>query len=63
MGGSIANSPALAYVPGTQTQFLLLVEGHPSIYSNNIFGMAGWDKYSTVGGATPSDPALAVYFY
>jgi len=61
MGGSIANSPALAYISGTQTQFLLLVEGNPSknLYSNTIFGLAGWDKYSSVGGATNSDPALS----
>jgi hypothetical protein len=56
-GGSISNSPALAYVPGSAAQFLLLVEGYPSIYSNTVTGST-WTGYYSVGGATNSDPAL-----
>ena len=59
-GGSIANSPALAYVPGSSAQFLLLVQGNPSnnLYSNTVTGST-WGTYSSVSGATNSDPALA----
>jgi hypothetical protein len=58
-GGAIANSPALAYVPGSVGQFLLLVEGYPSnnLYSNTVVGVI-WGGYSSVSGATNSDPAL-----
>ena len=58
-GGSIANSPALAYVPGSSAQFLLLVEGSSNnkLYSNTVTGST-WGAYSSVGGATNSDPAL-----
>jgi hypothetical protein len=56
-GGMIANSPALAYIPGSSGEFLLLVEGYPSIYANTVTGST-WNGYSTVGGATNSDPAL-----
>jgi len=58
-GGSISNSPALAYVPTGSGQFLLLVEGNPSskLYSNTVTGST-WSGYSSVGGATNSDPAL-----
>jgi hypothetical protein len=62
-GGSISNSPALAYVPGMlPNQFLLLVEGSsPShnLYSNTVTASGStWSTYSSVGGATISDPAL-----
>jgi hypothetical protein len=56
-GGSITNRPALAYVQGSSAQFLLLVQGYPSIYSNTVTG-SSWGGYSTVGGATNSDPQL-----
>jgi hypothetical protein len=58
-GGSIANSPALAYVPGSSAEFLLLVEGNPSetLYSNTVTGST-WTGYVSVGGATSSTPAL-----
>ena len=58
-GGSIANSPALAYIPGTAAQFLLLVEGYSNnnLYSNTVTG-ATWGTWMGVGGATNSDPAL-----
>jgi hypothetical protein len=60
-GGSITNSPALAYVPGTSgisTEFLLLVQGNPSntLYSNTA--AISWGAYSSLGGATNSAPAL-----
>ena len=60
-GGSISNSPALAYVPATSAQFLLLVEGYPSsnLYSNTVAYPSTWGAYSSVSGATNSDPALA----
>jgi hypothetical protein len=58
-GGSITNSPALAYVPGSSAQFLLLVQGSSNnkLYSNTVTGST-WSTYSSVGGATNSDPAL-----
>jgi hypothetical protein len=57
-GGSITNSPALAYVPGSSAQFLLLVEGSSNkLYSNTVTGST-WGTWGSVGGATNSDPAL-----
>ncbi len=58
-GGAIYGSPALAYVPGSSGQFLLLVEGGGhNLYSNTVTGST-WGTYSSVdSGATPSDPAL-----
>jgi hypothetical protein len=58
-GGSISNSPALAYVPGSSAEFLLLVEGNPSetLYSNTVTGST-WTGYVSVGGATLTTPAL-----
>jgi len=58
-GGSISNSPALAYVANGGEDFLLLVQGNPSsnLYANTVTGST-WTGYSSVGGATNSDPAL-----
>jgi hypothetical protein len=58
-GGSISNSPALAYVPGSSAEFLLLVEGNPSnaLYSNTVTSST-WTGYVSVGGATLATPAL-----
>jgi hypothetical protein len=58
-GGSIASSPASAYIPGTPWNFLFLVEGYPSnhLYSNTVSGNT-WGGYVSLSGATPSDPAL-----
>jgi hypothetical protein len=59
-GGSVANSPGLAYVPGSGAEFLLLVEGYPStaLYSNTYTAPGSWTAYSWVGGATNSAPQL-----
>jgi hypothetical protein len=58
-GGSIANSPALAYVTNSSGEFLLLVEGNPStnLYANTFTGST-WNAYSSILGGTNSDPAL-----
>jgi hypothetical protein len=63
-GGSISNSPALACIPVTGLyfvpQFLLLVEGGGNkLYSNTVTTTGStWGSWSSVGGATNSDPAL-----
>ena len=60
-GGSITNSPALAYLPGISCcYFVLLVEGYPStnLYSNTVGG-SSWGTFQTVdSGSTNSDPQL-----
>jgi hypothetical protein len=64
LGGSIANSPALAYVPGMlPNRFLLLVEGPSpfhSLFSNTVTAAypSTWGTWMWIGGATNSDPAL-----
>jgi hypothetical protein len=82
-GGSISNSPALAYnLNGLDwySQFVLLVEGGGNnLYSNTVTtgcvasqyscshgGTGGptgtWAGYSSVGGATNSDPAFVTLY-
>ena len=55
------NSPALAYVPGSAGQFLLLYEGgyyySPYLYAYTVTGST-WSGNSLLWGATNSDPAL-----
>ena len=70
-GGSISNSPALAGFYSLGIGFVFLVQGTPSCstgcdsklysitYSNELAPPNGpWGKWSSLGGATPSDPAL-----
>jgi hypothetical protein len=59
-GGSILNSPALAYIPGSLFQFSLVAEGvSTSLYSNTVtFNTSTWGTWVSLSGASTSDPAL-----